>query len=40
LGSIVVLARDPRNGQLSPTSQRLEIASPVCLRFRAHTGVT
>jgi 6-phosphogluconolactonase len=39
-GSIVVLARDPRSGQLSPTSQRLEIASPVCLRFRAHTGVT
>lgn len=38
-GSIVVLAREPRTGLLSPTSQRLEIASPVCLRFRAHTGV-
>jgi 6-phosphogluconolactonase len=37
--SIVVLARDPRGGRLSPTSRRLEIASPVCLRFRAHTGV-
>ena len=39
-GSIVVLARDPRNGRLSPTGQRLDIASPVCVRFRAHTGVT
>ena len=37
--SIVVLARDPRTGTLSSTSQHLEIASPVCLRFRAHTGV-
>ena len=37
--SIVVLAREPRGGRLSPTSHRLEIASPVCLRFRAHTGV-
>ena len=39
-GSIVVLSRDPRSGRLSPTAQRLEIASPVCLRFRAHAGVT
>lgn len=39
-GSIVVLARDPKSGRLSPTSQRLEIASPVCVRFRAHAGVT
>ena len=38
-GSITVLAREPRTGRLSPTSQHLEIASPVCLRFRAHTGV-
>ena len=37
--SIVVLAREPRTGLLSPTSRRLEIASPVCLRFRAHAGV-
>ena len=37
--SIVVLAREPRGGRLSPTTQRLEIPSPVCLRFRAHTGV-
>ena len=38
-GSIVVLARDRRTGRLSSTSQRLEIASPVCVRFRAHAGV-
>ena len=37
--SITVLAREPHTGLLSPTSQHLEIASPVCLRFRAHTGV-
>ena len=37
--SIVVLARDSRTGRLSSTSQHLEIPSPVCLRFRAHTGV-
>jgi len=39
-GSIVVFARDPRSGRLSATSHRLEIPSPVCVRFRAHTGVT
>ena len=38
--SIVVLARDEQTGKLSPTSQRLELPSPVCLRFRAHVGVT
>ena len=38
-GSITVLAREPRTGLLSPTARHLEIASPVCLRFRAHTGV-
>jgi len=38
--SIVVFARDPQSGRLSPTSQRLAIASPVCVRFRAHAGVT
>jgi len=38
-GSIIVLARDPRSGRLSSTSQRLEIPSPVCVRFRAHSGV-
>ena len=39
-GSIVVLAREPRSGRLSPTAQRLEITSPICVRFRAHAGVT
>ena len=39
-GSIVVLARDEKTGKLSPTTQRLELPSPVCLRFRAHVGVT
>ncbi len=38
-GSIVVLARDERSGRLTPTPQRLAVASPVCLRFRAHVGV-
>lgn len=37
--SITVLAREARTGRLSPTSQHVQIASPVCLRFRAHTGV-
>ena len=31
--SIVVFARDPQNGRLTPTRQRLAIPSPVCLRF-------
>lgn len=35
-GSIVVLARNERTGRLSPTQQRLELPSPVCLRFRAN----
>jgi 6-phosphogluconolactonase len=37
--SIIVFARDDRSGQLTPTGQRLELPSPVCLRFRAHAGV-
>ena len=39
-GSIVVFRRDQDSGRLTPTSQRLAIPSPVCLRFRAHVGVT
>jgi 6-phosphogluconolactonase len=39
-GSIVVFARDEQSGRLTPTTQRLTMASPVCLRFRAHAGVT
>ena len=38
-GSIVVFARDEQSGRLTPTPQRLAVASPVCLRFRASTGV-
>ena len=32
-GSIVVFARDQQSGRLTPTPHRLEVASPVCLRF-------
>ena len=39
-GDIVVLARDPANGRLTPTSHRLAISRVACLRFRAHVGVT
>jgi 6-phosphogluconolactonase len=37
--SIVVFARDNQTGRLTTTGQRLELPSPVCLRFRAHAGV-
>jgi 6-phosphogluconolactonase len=33
--SIVVFARDPENGKLTPTGQRLSLPNPVCLRFRS-----
>ena len=33
--SVVVFARDPENGRLTPTRQRIAIPSPVCLRFLA-----
>ena len=39
-GSVVVLARDRKSGRLTPTRQRIALPSPVCLRFRAHAGVT
>ena len=39
-GSIVVFARERASGRLTPTRQRIELPSPVCLRFRAHVGVT
>ena len=32
-GSIVVFARDPERGRLTPTRQRIALPSPVCLRF-------
>jgi 6-phosphogluconolactonase len=38
--SIVVFARDQESGQLTPTRQRIAVQRPVCLRFRAHVGVT
>jgi len=31
--SVVVFGRDPDNGSLTPTRQRIAIPSPVCLRF-------
>jgi 6-phosphogluconolactonase len=31
--SVIVFARDPDNGRLTLTKQRIEIPSPVCLRF-------
>ncbi len=33
--SIVVFARDAKSSRLTPARQRLELPSPVCLRFRA-----
>ena len=38
-GDVIVLARDQDSGRLTPTSQRIALPSPVCLRFRAHVGV-
>jgi 6-phosphogluconolactonase len=34
-GSVVVFERDPESGRLTPTSQRIALPSPVCLRFQA-----
>jgi 6-phosphogluconolactonase len=36
--SVVVFARDQKSGRLTPTRERIALPSPVCLRFRAHTG--
>jgi len=33
--SVVVFGRDPENGRLTPTRQRIAIPRPVCLRFLA-----
>ena len=38
--SVVVFRRDQKSGQLMPTPERLWLPNPVCVRFRAHTGVT
>ena len=37
-GSIVVFARDRASGRLTATKQRIELPSPVCLRFRSQAG--
>ena len=39
-GSVVVFARDVGSGRLTPTSQRIDLPSPVCLRFQAQAGTT
>jgi 6-phosphogluconolactonase len=39
-GSVVVFRRDVASGWLTPTSQRIDLPSPVCLRFRAQVGAT
>ncbi|HJP60706.1 MAG TPA: lactonase family protein [Gemmatimonadaceae bacterium] len=36
--SIIVFARDDQTGRLTTTGHRLELPSPVCLRFRAPIG--
>src|SRR5688572_8204966 len=36
--SIVVFARDEETGRLKQTQHRMALPSPVCVRFRAHTG--
>jgi 6-phosphogluconolactonase len=37
--SVVVFARDEKTGRLTSTRERIELPSPVCLRFRAHWNV-
>jgi 6-phosphogluconolactonase len=39
-GSVVVFGRDVVSGRLTPTSQRIDLPSPVCLRFQAQAGPT
>ena len=39
-GSVVVLRRDQSTGRLASSGHRLEIPRAVCVRFRAHAGVT
>ena len=39
-GSVVVLRRDQTSGRLTPAGHRLDVPRAVCLRFRAHVGVT
>lgn len=37
--SVVVFVRDEKTGRLTSTRERIEVPSPVCLRFRAHVSV-
>jgi 6-phosphogluconolactonase len=37
-GSIIVFDRDGQTGRLTPTRQRIELPSPVCLRFNARAS--
>jgi 6-phosphogluconolactonase len=39
-GSVVVFRRDVESGRLTSTSRRIELPSPVCLRFQEQTGPT
>lgn len=36
--SVGVFARDEKSGRLTATNQRIELPSPVCVRFHAHRG--
>ena len=36
--SIIVFGRDEASAKLTPTSQRIALPSPVCLRFRTHVA--
>jgi 6-phosphogluconolactonase len=38
--SVVVFRRDVESGRLTPTSQRIDLPSPVCLRFQSQAGAT
>jgi 6-phosphogluconolactonase len=39
-GSVVVFSRDKQSGRLTPTRERIGLASPVCLRFRLPARAT
>jgi 6-phosphogluconolactonase len=39
-GSVVVFLRDKQSGRLTPTRERIGLASPVCLRFRLPARAT
>ena len=37
-GSVVVFRRDAESGRLTPSSHRIEVPSPVCIRFQSQAG--